>query len=304
MKERKGLKDLEGLEVKCQKIRNNTPRAFKVINEWDRLEPLDGILYWHIHNFSPDLSQEDLIGALRLGFENWNDAFDKGSIDLKMESTSNPNKAQIHCYFAENGDSNLPYAFEQGVLAYALNDGRIFFNDDWNWTLALDPKGIKFVDVHTHEIGHEHLLDHSPAPKEIMQAYYDATGENHITQDSINGLREVYAEFIIEETEPTTPTENNLYQNAYQALTRADKFKKLTKRTFLSITQGLADENEPFKAALVNWVKSGIKEVTKLSEDDLMGILIDLGEEPNIDDIKDRHFLNIAYALGLDTDDL
>lgn len=131
----------------------------------------------------------------------------------------------------------------------------------------------------------------------------DFNPRNNITW-SIEDRRFLSAKFPYETTEPTTPTENNLYQNAYQSLTQAPKFKDLTKKTLLNITKGFAEEKEPFKNALINWVKSGMREVVKLSEETLIGILTDLGEVVHESDVKDRHFLSIAYSLGLDTDDL
>lgn len=303
MKIRKGLKELNELNPNCQSIRTAERKDFRIIDTWDRIEPDRNVIYWHIHSFSPDLDQNDLIGAVRLGFDTWGNVFKNAGIDIAFQSTSDKSLAQINCYFSENGDSNLPYTFESGVLAYALNDGRIFFNDDWNWTLALDPAGIKFVDVHVHEIGHQLLLDHTDAHLDIMQPYIDPTGQNYITNDSIDGVKTVYSEFIKPtEDDPRQPVTDEQCQAALKVFIESGSFNRLPKKTYRAIVSALG-ESEPFWGALVELLLSRSTKknyIMNLTKKVMIEMLEKLGYEYNSKFTKKDLFTLFHKALNVE----
>lgn len=299
MRARKGLKELEGLEVKCQK---NRGEEFRVITDWDRKTPTDGFFYWHMNNITNDLRRVDLIEAFRLSSVDWSEAFSKGNLEIQVDSTSDKNKAHFQVYFAVNGDANLPYLFEDGVLGYALNDGRIFINDEWDFTLAIDPRGIKIRDLFTHELGHEFLIGHTDAPKDIMQPYIDPTGENHITSDSINALVAIYPEYIKEVTEDPQPVSETKYKEAFKTLRMSTSFRRLPKRTLQIMMFGLTTD-EPFQEALIQLLFSsfrGKRYIMSLKQDVMLAMLKDLGYNYTKESTKEELYKVFHEALDVE----
>lgn len=181
------------MSYKCQSCKS----SFTIFPNQEILQPSeeDGFTYyWHLVDITTDVSGKEVIQSFEEAFKAWSKYF----YPLRFKSTSEIKKSQITIRFANNGDSDLPAAFEEGVLAYAYFpqtgspfNGRIYFNDAWNWGKEHGRNNISLRLVQIHELGHCFGLGHTKDdPTDIMTASYDPN--NSIKNDSALAIEQLY----------------------------------------------------------------------------------------------------------------
>lgn len=164
--------------------------------------PEDGVLKWHLNNFTPDMPKHEQLIVLRDVFA----SFNKRLYPLSIEPTENKEEAYFQIYFVrkdgkaynENGTKILdsPYIFEPGVLAVAYSayggeyQGYQLINEDFFWQMKHGGEGYKLPLVLEHEFGHNFGLDHTDVEDDLMYPSYDPN--NNWTEDSEKGLFELY----------------------------------------------------------------------------------------------------------------
>lgn len=155
----------------------------------------DGIYYWHLLNKTPDMGDAEVIEAFRVAFNYIGGLF----APLRVESTSDASKAQIRIRFAQNGEPGLPFPFESGVLAYAFAptpgwEGKMFINEEIDWSTLDKPGNIQLMKVVTHEILHLFNASHSDNRQDIMYPYYQVGTPIVFTRDTVDWIDRNYSE--------------------------------------------------------------------------------------------------------------
>ena len=189
------------------------PAQYKLLN-WKKLVPDDqGVIYWHVANFTEKMDKFKVLFAFQTCFEKWQAAFDAiepvGRV-IELKSTEDWNKAQIRLYFLNPGASSQdiiisdgrtitisnrwPFDGPQGVLAHrAPNSFDLCFDESEQWSeihkyeAKSNTLFVQLWQVAMHELGHMLDIDHSRDEKAIMYPTYD--GEHtEMTQDDLDGL--------------------------------------------------------------------------------------------------------------------
>lgn len=197
--------------LKCSSL--SKPAEFALLN-WKMIEPDNGVIRWHIVNFTPDMDKYKVILAFTKVFEEFQIAFDKippvGRY-ISLETTDNFYDAHIHYFFVD------PYVSEQkflisdgseyvlttnwpfidgpgGVLAHRPpNLHQIHFDEAEPWVEINKPGGIKLRATALHETGHIFDLDHSENKDSVMAPYYDEV-KTQLTNDDFMGLSDRWSE--------------------------------------------------------------------------------------------------------------
>ena len=150
------------------------------------------VIYWHLAEHTPDLDAAGNIESFRKAFADWQPLLDP----IKLESTSDPRKANITIYFAVNGDRDLPIPFSGSTLAYAYfpirNKSKMYFNDAYEWGMMHDAQHTNLRKVATHEIGHSLNIGHSVVRGDIMEAVYAPNNEVKLTKDTWDAVEALY----------------------------------------------------------------------------------------------------------------
>ena len=161
-----------------------------------KIIPIDGKIYWHIENFTPDMDKFKTIFIFEQMFKIWQKDFVP-----TFESTSDINESQITLRFRNTGDADLPEPFGDGTLAYAYlaNDttaagvvSDVFFNDFYKWGEMHKDAHISLLKVAVHEVGHALGLHHSDDPIDIMYWQYQSDNNLIITLDTLAGIYKLY----------------------------------------------------------------------------------------------------------------
>jgi hypothetical protein len=194
-------------------IRAQGPAEYKLLN-WAKITPdKDGVIYWHVANFTEKMDKFKILFAFQTCFEKWQQAFDAiapvGRV-ITLKSTDDWHQGQIRLYFLQPGQTSQditisdgstitvsnrwPFDGPQGVLAHRPpNSFDLYFDEGEAWSdiHKYDKAGntlfVQLWQVAMHELGHMLDIDHATDPLALMYPTYD--GEHtEITQDDLNGL--------------------------------------------------------------------------------------------------------------------
>ncbi|WAS91275.1 matrixin family metalloprotease [Nannocystis punicea] len=151
----------------------------------------DHQVLYRFRNFSPDLSQDDIRGAVAEAFARWS-----AVTDLLFYEDSD---ADIEISFgAGNHGDNWPFDGQGSVLAHAWPPGSgiggdIHFDEAETWALGGGTGVIDLRSVALHEIGHALGLDHSDDTEAVMYAFYQDPKPN-LRHDDVLGIQSIYGE--------------------------------------------------------------------------------------------------------------
>lgn len=193
------------------------PAEYKLLN-WAKLVPDEnGIIYWHVANFTAKMDKFKVLFAFQTCFEKWQAAFDAiepcGRV-IELRTTDDWHKAQIRLYFLNPGQSSQdivisdgstiqvnnkwPFDGPLGVLAHRPpNSFDLYFDEGEAWSdihkydKEKQTLFVQLWQVAMHEIGHMMDIAHASDPLAIMYPTYD--GE-HITilQDDLDGVQAAF----------------------------------------------------------------------------------------------------------------
>ena len=152
-------------------------------------------LTYSYSEFTPDLSQAQVRGALTQAFNLW-----AAVTPLTFTEVTSGADIVIRFVGGNHGDGN---AFDgpSGVLAHAFypppNNGAlagdVHFDEAETWTVNLPPSGIDLATVAGHEIGHALGLAHSNVTGALMYAFYGGAHRN-LESDDIAGIQAIYGD--------------------------------------------------------------------------------------------------------------
>lgn len=164
-----------------------------------KLHHTDGVFYWHINNFTPDMDKHSIVLAVRKAFDIWQTALHP----LRFESTDDWRKAHIRITFAggnhdgyDNGHYKLnckvSFDGESGVLAHAyFADPELHLDEAEKWTECGKPGSVHLLSVLIHEIGHNLNIGHSNVKDAIMYPSYNGP-KTELHNDDIRAVHEIY----------------------------------------------------------------------------------------------------------------
>ena len=183
------------------------PANFALLN-WKMIEPTEGVIYWHIVNFTPDMDKYKVILAFQNALDRLQVGFDKifpvGRY-ISIESTDDFHKAHIRYFFMvphtreqvytiSDGSeytlvNNWPFSGAGDVLAHRPpHKHEIHFDESEKWTDMHKPGHIHLEAVVIHETGHCFDLGHSVESDSIMAPWYDAS-KLDLRHDDLQGLQ-------------------------------------------------------------------------------------------------------------------
>lgn len=166
------------------------------------LEPIGGKFLWHIdeNSLTKDMEKYKTIYAFEQAFKKWDELISP----IKFQATGVLKEAQIVIRFKNNGDADLPYKFEEGVLAYAFApSGKslgmhadMYLNDSWQWDEIHKPGSIYLFKVVVHEISHILNMSHQTSDnKDILFPVYQPNNEVMMNNDTRQGIADIYGKF-------------------------------------------------------------------------------------------------------------
>lgn len=184
-----------GVKYSCSQMGN-----FSIGKQGHKLIPTEeGVLYWSINNFTPDMEKYEVILAVQKAFDVWN----KVLHPIRFESIKEWQKAHIRISFASkdhdgffNGHYPLkcPVKFdgEGGVLAHAyFADPELHMDEDEDWTGVEGSGGVHLLTVLIHEIGHNLNIGHSSVKAAIMYPEYNGP-KTELHPDDIAAVYRLY----------------------------------------------------------------------------------------------------------------
>jgi len=224
------------------------PAEYKLLN-WKKLVPDEnGIIWWHVANFTEKMDKFKVLFAFQTCFEKWQAAFDSiepvGRV-IELRSTDDWHKAQIRLYFLQPGQSsqdivisdgstitvknNWPFEGPLGVLAHRPpNSFDLHFDDGEAWSdihkydQASNTLFVQLWQVAMHELGH--MLDIAHATDELAIMYPTYDGEHvEILQDDINGLQAAFGKVKAETKDRIGPA---LLTTGHKVIDIIDKLPK------------------------------------------------------------------------------
>lgn len=186
-----------------------TPEKFSLIGQERIKVDDDGVIWWHIHNFSEDIAPEHQIGVFNSAYTDW----ERHLFPWEFRGTTDPKKAAIHIYSAKenkihlpNGDMiDSPYDFINAPDVLAVQwpntsgfaqSGWMVINDDHRFGLKNSNFIFDFMRVVRHESGHYLRIGHTDKKGDVMYKQY--TPNDAITQDSIDGIYAAHGDHIKE----------------------------------------------------------------------------------------------------------
>jgi hypothetical protein len=132
---------------------------------WTIMPTDNGRIYWHLLNNNQDMPIEKTVAHFKEAMDRLNDII----YPIRMQATSDPEKAHITMYFCEDGDENLPKPFEDS-LAYAYypftdRKGEQYYNDHYDWT---NTRRFSLTRTIMHETLHSLGIPHNEIDKECL----------------------------------------------------------------------------------------------------------------------------------------
>lgn len=189
---------------------NITPVNFKLLHPGKPFpQPSEGVYYWHISNFTPDMDKFKVVLALERVMNIWQRAID--SIEpigpmISFESTKDISKAHFiftfgsgtHKFPDQTGKiHHCPFPFDGrgGVLAHAWSaitippyGGQMHLDEAEHWgDMHHDGRMTHLLTVVLHEMGHIFDLDHSKISRAVMYPTYNGV-KTRLHNDDIKGL--------------------------------------------------------------------------------------------------------------------
>ncbi|GMI69811.1 hypothetical protein like AT1G59970 [Hibiscus trionum] len=123
------------------------------------------------------------------------DAFQKWAAVSPFKFTqAQGGKANINLGFFPKNHGDAPFRDITLAHAFSPQDGRLHFNEKWNWALNKPaPDQIHLKSVAVHELGHIIGLGHSQVKDAVMfSAYSPGTIKTDLDKDDIDGLKDLY----------------------------------------------------------------------------------------------------------------
>lgn len=199
----------QDLTIRCS--RDSDASEFKLLKRHNIQPTPDGVVFWHIANFTPDLDPFKVILAFTRAFDAWQFAIDMiqpvGRL-ITFKATSCWDDAHIRIMFLNPGqrqqkitrtdgvvlefEHRWPFDGNGGVVAHVPpNRPDIYLDEGENWGDVFRWEGDTFfaplMESACHEIGHCLDLDHTEKKDDTM--FPCADGQNRtITEDSLKGL--------------------------------------------------------------------------------------------------------------------
>jgi len=145
-------------------------------------------LFYHIKNYTPDMSKKLAKREIERGLKHWADVS-----RINFIETDDIDGADLKMSF-EEGDHGDKYPFygSGGALAHAYypTKGVLHFDDAESFTSGVN-NGINLYYTATHEIGHLLGIKHSSAPGAVMNAYYPGYSDViTLTSDDISAAED------------------------------------------------------------------------------------------------------------------
>lgn len=262
---------------------------------WKKVEPsAEGVIYWHIVNFTKDQPEYKTLHAFTRAFEIWQEAFDRvppvGRY-ITLKPTSDFHKAQVKLFFMEpqkktqtytisDGSTHTlqndwPFNGPQGVLAHRPpNKHEVHFDESEEWSdiHKFEKKGeewILFVNlmaVVLHELGHIWDIGHSDVNSALMAPIYDGK-RTMITPDDFNALSHTWApvkkKIAASAPPPLSSSSNDLLATALQFYGMKEEAGPGSNDTILKWIKKyipIADDDSKFA-----WCAIAMNEVCKLA---------------------------------------
>lgn len=181
------------VEFSCTKM----PGQFTIGRAGKKLPVKDGVIRWHINNFTDKLPKHKTILAVEKAFHTWEQALHP----IRFETTSDHEQAQIKISFTptdhdrfDNGKYKIRCGVKfdgpGGVLAHAyFASPELHLDESEDWSEA----GIHLLSVLIHEIGHNLNIGHSEVKEAIMYPTYTGP-KTTLHADDIRAVHTVYAE--------------------------------------------------------------------------------------------------------------
>jgi hypothetical protein len=165
---------------------------FVTVGSWGRSN-----ITFSFQNGTTDIANSDEHNAVRQAFQIWADYG-----NLNFTEVASGGDIVISWATGNHGDgTNNAFDGQDGVLAHAFFPppngsfaGDIHFDDDEQWTMAMQVFGwqpIDLVTVAAHEIGHALGLDHSNVTCALMNPFYTGS-HRYLSQDDVDGIQTLY----------------------------------------------------------------------------------------------------------------
>jgi len=183
-----------------QAWRNQAPPQFSVLSN-RKLPWKEGVLYWHLANFSDDLPVHQQIAIFKDVFSEYNHEL----WPLRYKSTEEIDKADHKIFFVDQVDcikdtnTSSPFVFSDApeviAVQYTYAPGFewsmcMFISDVHFFTYKQQHGSFQLGKVVLHEGLHGLGLDHTTAKGDIMEPIY--SDKNDFTDDSRAGLNKIH----------------------------------------------------------------------------------------------------------------
>ena len=216
----------------------------------------EGIIYWHIVNFTDKMDKYKVILAMEQCFNKWQDALDKiepVGRAITFKTTDDYNQAHIRLFFLTPKENEFRFTISDGseirVISKWPMDGpngklahrppgkhELHFDNSEAWSdiHEVDKNGdvtkVQLWQVAMHEMGHVLDLGHCDDETAIMYPKYDGM-HTDITKDDINGLQKAWGKIKRKYEDLIPPaayaTESKVLHVQYK-LPRKTAYKKRT----------------------------------------------------------------------------
>lgn len=195
------------------------PQDFSVLS-WPMVQPDNGMIRWHIVNFTPDMEKFKVVLAFQQALEKIQIGFDKifpvGRY-ITLEPTDDFHAAHIRYFFVNPGVTEQKYIISDGteytlinkwpfsgpgeVLAHRPAPTRqnpkaheVHFDESEHWSDMTKVGHTNLMAVVIHETLHVLDLGHSEVQEAVMAPYYDGR-KLDLRADDLQGLMKVWGPY-------------------------------------------------------------------------------------------------------------